>query len=426
MLDVGGLMMDLFLQLLRANRPGDAYRLVRYLYRVGEPLIDDSTYEKFDKMVRERLPEMSDYFTRSYDDDPIPTDLLKEFGFITESSLELVEEDAVNVEELKQIFGEDKSLSIHSVTRYEEAWEFFSKHKSNGNDLFISIKVDGINTRCVYKDNVFRLALSRGRNTESTFDFTTSLAKVIPNRLSDVSSEFVPYGESYVEESYLPRLKEKYNQVNKFKTARTTALSLLRLHTYDAEDYSHLKFKAFSAPGFRDTVSETYEALEELGFSTPPHKLVHYQEIPESFEEFKHWLDKAIFTPLAEYQSEIASDGLVVEVNDYNWVGSIYGNYSTRQLALKFGPWDFSYAKGVVSGIVVQQRRVLACVKVTIEPITTQDGCEAKVINVFNPDILINAGLHIGSTVYFERNSGAVNILLRGKKLELAMSDGGE
>ena len=128
---------------------------------------------------------------------------------------------------------------------------------------------------------------------------------------------------------------------------------------------------------------------------------------------------------MSEYQSEIASDGIVAEVNQYDWLGEVNGNYSTRQLALKFGPWNFTYVKGIVSDIVVQQRRVLACVKIAIEPLTTQDGCEARVINVFNPDILINAGLRKGSTVYFERNSGAVNILLHGKKLELVLNEGG-
>lgn len=411
--------MGIFRQLIESNRARDAFILARYMYRIGEPIIDDVTYEKFAAKVKEKLPQMQPFFDRTYDEDPVPHELLAEFGLQDGGG------EAADTEDLQKLFGEDKSLSIRSVTQYREAWDFFHAHRLAKNDVFVAIKVDGNNTREVYKNGVFKLSLSRGRNTDTCFDFTNSMGKILPGRLVGVPDEFVLYGEAYVEESYLPRLRAKYNTADKFKTARTTAMSMLRLDTYDEEDYSHLKFKAFSAPGMRETVSETYQMLESLGFNTPPHKLVRWEEVPEDYSTFQEWLDREVFDPLSEYQSEIASDGIVAEVNRYSWLGEVNGSYSTRQLALKFGPWNFAYAKGVVSDIVVQQRRVLACVKIAIEPLTTQDGCEARVINVFNPDILINAGLRKGSTVYFERNSGAVNILLHGKKLELVLDEGG-
>ncbi len=412
--------MEVFKQLVESGRADDAFILARYMYRVGEPVIDDVTYEDFAEKVRGKFPQLETFFGRTYDEDPVPETLLAEFG------LQVVDAgSADSTEDLQKLFGEDKSLSIRSVTQYREAWDFFHAHRVAGNDIFVAIKVDGNNTREVYKGGEFRLSLSRGRNTDTCFDFTHSMKKVLPGRLVGVTEEFVLYGEAYVEEAYLPKLRAKYHTGDKFKTARTTAMSMLRLDTYDEEDYSHLKFKAFSAPGMRKTVSETYQLLESLGFETPPHKLIRWQELPEDFSSFSGWLDREVFAPLSEYQSEIASDGIVAEVNQYDWLGEVNGNYSTRQLALKFGPWNFTYVKGIVSDIVVQQRRVLACVKIAIEPLTTQDGCEARVINVFNPDILINAGLRKGSTVYFERNSGAVNILLHGKKLELVLNEGG-
>lgn len=412
--------MDVFKQLIESERVEDAFILARYMYRVGEPIIDDVTYENFVAKIRGKFPRLEPFWDRTYDEDPVPYDLLDEFK-LQEVGVAKTE----YTEDLQKLFGEDKSLSIRSVTQYREAWDFFQAHRVAKNDIFVAIKVDGNNTREVYKNGEFRLSLSRGRNTDTCFDFSHSMRKVLPEKLVGVPEDFVLYGEAYVEESYLPKLRAKYHTVDKFKTARTTAMSMLRLNTYDDEDYSHLKFKAFSAPGMRETVSETYQFLESLGFETPPHKLIRWKEFPEDFSLFSEWLDREVFAPLSEYQSEIASDGIVAEVNQYNWFGEINGNYSTRQLALKFGPWNFAYAKGIVSDIVVKQRRVLACVKIAIEPLTTQDGCEARVINVFNPDILIKAGLRKGSTVYFERNSGAVNILLHGKKLELVLEEGG-
>ena len=48
----------------------------------------------------------------------------------------------------------------------------------------------------------------------------------------------------------------------------------------------------------------------------------------------------------------------------------------------------------------------------------TNDACEAKIINIFNPSILIHNDIKVGDFVYFERNSGAVNILIHGKRLD--------
>lgn len=56
--------------------------------------------------------------------------------------------------------------------------------------------------------------------------------------------------------------------------------------------------------------------------------------------------------------------------------------------------------------------------RVKIKPIKTADSCSAEYINVFNPSILISQGINVGSEIEFERNSGAVNILLYGKRLD--------
>ena len=53
-----------------------------------------------------------------------------------------------------------------------------------------------------------------------------------------------------------------------------------------------------------------------------------------------------------------------------------------------------------------------------IERMQTNDACEAKIINIFNPSILIHNDIKVGDFVYFERNSGAVNILIHGKRLD--------
>lgn len=63
-------------------------------------------------------------------------------------------------------------------------------------------------------------------------------------------------------------------------------------------------------------------------------------------------------------------------------------------------------------------------VRIRIDPITTDDDCKAEYINSFNPRILIDNELYEGKEVYFEKNAGAVNILIHGERLEELRREG--
>jgi hypothetical protein len=117
----------------------------------------------------------------------------------------------------------------------------------------------------------------------------------------------------------------------------------------------------------------------------------------------------------------IPSDGVVIEVNDYSWLGEEKNQYVSRQLALKFEYWGNKYYKGVVKDIKVKQQRVFQSIRVEIETVRTHDGAKAEFINCFNPDILFQSNAQIGNTVYFERNSNAINVLLYGDKLKAVL-----
>ena len=53
----------------------------------------------------------------------------------------------------------------------------------------------------------------------------------------------------------------------------------------------------------------------------------------------------------------------------------------------------------------------------------TSDGCDAKIVNVHNPRILIDNGYKVGSEIYYERQSGTINTLLYGDKLKKILND---
>lgn len=395
------------------KRWASIFILSRYLYRVGEePLISDAMYDQLTKAIRSsNNEEMLCYLDRTYDDDPIPYDLLEE------AQIEPVK--FVPHEGRKALYAqldEEKSLSINSVTTYEEAYIFFMHFKTLNKDLVISLKMDGINTKMLYVNDKFGVSVSRARDGVG-FDFTDQLANVVPLEIKTGKTEIKITGESYVIKSGIPILRDKYDS-NKYKTSKSSAISMLRV-AHAPTDYKYLKTRVFSAEGLCDTLCGTYRALESLGFDTVPYCYITIDEVPSDFIFFKSWL-KSHFDSLYKIQvdNDIPADGIVVAVNDLLWDDTITNQYSNKQLALKFEHWKFDVYRAVVTDILTEQRRVNVSTKVRIAPLVTSDDCEARIINTFNPAVLIENNIKVGTEVFFERNSGAVNILIHGKRLE--------
>ena len=388
------------------------YVLARYFYRIGEPFLEDGVYDTIERMLKQTsYCELKDYFERTYDDDPVPVELLAEIGVEPVKFLNIAER-----EDYFTSLNEDKSLSITSVTSYEEAWKFFEFLRDEKLDFMTSLKIDGDNTKMLYSDDEFALSMSRGRKGTS-FDFTEQSAKVMPRVLKSGQKYMYVYGESYVEEEALPILRSEYDY-NKYKTCKSAAISMLRVK-HKPEHYKYLKTRVFYAEGLENTLHEMFDNLESQGISVAPHKMISWQDIPANFETFKVWLKNNVFDYYERVGKGIPSDGVVIEVDDLLWIGEQKNQYTNRQLALKFEQWGFRYETGVITDIKVEQRRVYKSVRVMIEPVIQYDGCTATCINVFDPSILINNNLKVGEKVFFEKNSGAVNILIHGQKLRL-------
>ena len=284
-------------------------------------------------------------------------------------------------------------------------------------DVVASLKMDGVNVKSLYQSGKFSLSLSRGRASNS-FDFTDQVAYVLPDSIDSNLSELRVTGECFVVREGLTKLRAKYAQ-DKYKTSKSAAISLLRVR-HAMSDYTDLRLKVFAAEGLSDTVAHTFEKLREFGFDVVPYIFIPWESIPIEYNQFCIWLREVIFQKMHEEQiaGDMPADGVVLEVNDYSWQDTISHQYSNRQIACKFDYWAFESYKAIVKEIVIEQRRVNASVRVKIEPMQTNDACEARIINTFNPSILIHNNIKVGDVVYFERNSGAVNILIHGKRLD--------
>lgn len=405
-------------ELLATDRHFAIYVLARYMYCYDEPIMGNPQYTALEDALHVVLgdnAEFMEYYNRTYDDDPVPTELLAELGI---KPIEMISTEGRS--EYFASLNEDKSMSIDSVTDYRGAYDFMQERRKLKQDVMTSIKMDGINTKTLFVDGEFKLALSRGRSAISAFDFTDKviLQDKFNTHLPTDVKELQVFGESFVEAAGLQRLRDRYN-ADGYKTNKSAAISLLRVK-HGIEDYHYLHTKIFAAEGLASTQSETFRILEKSGFDVTPYKLVKWEEIPADYDEFKAFLKKNVFSYLHDEQVRltIPADGVVLEVNDMSWGGTTSGKYCTRQLACKFEHWAFDYYKGIVTNIVFTQKRVSTSVRVEIEPMETNDGCKARVINIFNPGILISNHINVGTEVTFERNAGAVNVLIHGVRLQ--------
>jgi len=391
---------------MKERRVGDLYILARFTYRVGYPIMEDGLYDKLEEFCR-KYGIAEEYFDRTYDEDPIPYDLLREADM---ESIVPMPEEAIS--EYYDYFNEEKTLSIHAVTEYSEAYEYFKSVK--GYNLLLSIKMDGMMTKRLIQNHEQKIGLSRGRKGEA-WDLSKTILNCVPRFYPTFEGEVKVYAEGYVVPEALDYLREKYDP-NAYKTSKSSAISMLRVMK-DPEDYQYLKVLTFSAEGLGTKQSEVLEKCKAAGLDVVPHIKVNGEEPPlNSLEEFIPWLRNKL--DLMNVMGEgIPSDGVVVSVDDESFSETVNRQYSNRNIALKLEHWSFDYYPAIVDSIVTEQRRVMRSAKVKIVPFIAKDRTEAKVINCFNPNILIENGIVKGSRIYFERNSGAVNILIHGGRL---------
>lgn len=407
------------------DRYEDLYVLSRFMYRIGEPILDDESFNNVEKYIKD-INALPEYTSRTYDDDPIPFKLITEFG------LNSYIPDLGSSSEYAKYLDEEKSLSIQPYTNYTDTFNFCMAKKA---DLIISLKTDGVNTKSLYMNKLFRLSLSRGRSGNG-LDFTRNMSRILPSTL-DVSlltkdktnklelnksnieeqfSEVKVYCETFVEESYLPVLRNKYDSQG-YKTAKSSAISLLRVDR-EPGDYQHLKALAFHAEGLPNvkTKEDILKTLESLGFTVVPYCVFKWEDIPKDKEDFIEWMN-AICEVFYVQTEMYPSDGLVIEVNDLEYSETVSGIYSNRNMALKLNYWSFTRYMAEVEDVILEQQKVKCSCRVKIKPVRTKDGCDAKIVNVHNPKILITNNINIGSKIVFERNSGAINTLVYGKAL---------
>lgn len=383
----------------------DALIVLRYFYRIGQPLLSDQKYNSLEESIQKYYPD-DEVFKRTYDEDPLPFKLLSEGGLDSFIISNFFTVDS----EIRTKLEDDKSTSIKPVKSDLDVWSFVQANA--GRDFILMPKVDGVFTR-TYCDSRPLLSLSRGRKGEC-LDYTENILKVLPSTIDSKWGSFIVKGEASVDYSALTLLRGKYPSKD-YVTPKSSAISML-LTQHEYEDYKYLRVRMFDADGLSDTVSGTLDTLKQIGFETVPYNIVPFEKIPKDFQQFKKW-----FTEVMDefYQSikHLYTDGAVFEINDKTVAYDIKNQYMSKNIAIKYGNWEASITKSKIKRVLLEQKQVHASVRLEIEPVITPDFSEARILNIFNLDMAQQSGYFPGEYAYFKREGGSSNNAVTGEEL---------
>lgn len=403
-----------YINLIKSGRVADLYLLARYCYRIGEDLISDSDYAIIEDYVKENNL-CPDAVMRSYDDDPVPISLLEEFNLS-----HLIFNPSNYYSRYDSFLEDEKTISIKAIESYIETYNYFMATKDE--DKVMSPKVNGVNCKSLYtkeledgeEELTFKIGKSRGRNGEG-FNFTKNLLRIIPSKLDLDLNNLYLYGECVVLTEAIGKIVSPSGTAPTVE--RMAAMSMLRTN-YNDEDYKYLKYKIFSCQGLSDSLSESLDILKSKGLDVVPYLFIKSSEVPSDFNEFCSWMkDKFDYFYNILQEEGYPTDGVVVDVDNLNYTGSVKGQYSDKNVALKFEYWSHKYYIGTVTDIEIKQCGYKCSVTAIIEPTVTADRSSARRVDLHSPAIMMREHILPGSKIYFKRDSEVINLLVYGEEL---------
>lgn len=290
-------------------------------------------------------------------------------------------QDAPPLDNLDYWLAHHPMSSIQSIKdeSHPDLIEFFENLKAIG--VMMSCKIDGHGVRLVYQDGYLVRATSRARNTSGR-DLTRQLSLIAPQNIP-VTGLVEIRGEVCL-------AKDKLEAARSFtptlKTPFSAVASLLRDSASD-EETSLLDFLAYRLlDGTDRTKPEEYEALAQIGFSTP-----YFEDytLPEDTSyPVSEWVDTVdVFSNNVLSSYPYYLDGVVLEdCRGAVGIDESAGYYRTGALAWKAG----GFAQEVYTGIVREiawypGRTKFSPVAVLDEPIVTSHGNSVTNIPLYEP-----------------------------------------
>lgn len=391
-------------------------QFARFAYAHGDPICEDSEYDEYIAELKSQGIDLDPV----YENDSVPWNIARELNIPDDYMYSLIGESQPfeHSNEYYDILDEAASLSIRSVTDMHEAFAWFSQLKDN-TELIFTPKIDGINTRRGYefKDNKlhYRVSLTRGRSSDA-IDVTKNIGNISPKTIDspDISTNLVVYSETFCKKSDIPYISEKYGV--QLKIPRNAGMSMMRVDSYQKSDFDKLHSLVFRCD-VADTLSAGIDWAANHGFSTVPYMLYTWKS-DMTFQDFSEFI-LGLITELKGKTDSYGwpTDGVVVEINSRSAFTSadIQNNYSSANLALKIGMWEPGVYQSIVTHIEILQKDEQCNCVALVEPVTTTGGQTVSRVNLFNPAIMINNNINVGSLITFKyKNETTVDLVYGG------------
>lgn len=353
----------------------------------------------------------------------------------------------VNLNRLRSQYSEARSVQMVQDMQpvYEEYLPQLIDYCFNNQqdlELMFSFKMDGWNitsyfdkglgtknddTECVFYSH------SRGRTTDNVADCTTLMKQLTPsvNLQKAGLDEFAIRGELCMSRSGLSILKNAYP--NKSLMNVRNSVSALVHQTVDIGIYNNnvAKYFAFNIllPKQEQkykTMSELFDALESMGFTTPYHKLLKVSFIPNKqlftsnvLNEFNILFNHMEEVYLNNTSLQYEADGCIIQPNNTTLGQGMSnlssGNFDNGLLAIKAGRvWGKKIYRSKVTSIYYSKARVSKAVMCTIEPTQSNLG---TIVTRVELDNLRNACLvhdvRVGDTIEFTMHSQQIIQILK-------------
>lgn len=337
----------------------EKYIIARWAYAIGEDYIDDIEYGHLEEEMKANnlLPE---YTSRLWNQDPIPTDLLKKYNLDEFIVPVIFTHSTESIESLNTVeVVRSKLYTVNIPTR-------------------ISYKIDGWSLRLNYFNGKLVSALTRNRNGGKAKNME-SLIKLFKPTI-DIMGKVLVTGELYI----------KNNRFEEYKILRGIVSQRNGVSTAIANgDIEFLGYRCFNiylndADG---TKSDKYEFLQSLGFPVPKSLVVKdYQGILKAVE--------ILGKQKANYDGP--TDGCVLE-------------NETMQYALRIGAWEEECNKSYVVDYEFNRGMYGNSISVKIKPLFINHKTVSSV-DVTNPQTLIDYGLDFGTPIAFVERSGVNSV----------------
>lgn len=344
----------------------DKYKLARWAYAVGEPIMSDMEYNDIHARLKVEMPD-DEYVCRSWSSDPCPVELLVRFN---------------RMDLYRDISIEYTSESMDSLRSDDEVKSWFAGLNEKTR---VSYKVDGWNNQVNYYNGSLISVNTRGRSSVSKD--SSVIADVVPNKIPMMGKVKV------IGEASIPN--NKWKEFQELYSGKDQRASMSTVIAQNLTEY--LSFKAFTIVSHDNQLpDDKYELLSSWGFETPKFMMVsNYSQLLSAIKMLGMMDDK----------NDVLTDGLVIE-------------NSSIQMAVRVGKWQESAMCSYVTGYIENVTPYGISMTLGVKPVMV-GGKNVSVLSITNLNQIVSNNLQIGYPVAFALRSSANPVIDTVKTQEL-------